>query len=446
MPTKHVNQSVAGRPTCGTIPGNSREMNTVHAFTETNSQSFRPTDRSRESSCSSRCGGAQDHSLPLRFILHVDADAFFASVEQALNPKLKGLPVMVGGTERGVVTAASYEARRYGVHSAMPVVRARRLCPQGIFLGPNFEAYREYSRRMFEIMGRYSPAIEATSIDEGYVDLTGTFKLHGAPPWEVAHRMLQEIRSTLDINASGGLAGDRTSAKMATGIAKPNGLLYLEPLLAYRVLGLLPVGKIPGVGKKAQRVLQSHGIKTVGDLAGASPVRVRRLLGKWGERMVEVAAGQSPRPIRDGPRQAQKSYSKDRTLASDTVDYVFVRSVARELAEKLAAKLRRDGRGATTITFKVRYSDFKDKSRSMSLREPTNANTEILACLDRLFWTTISRRIDIRQVGVKLSGIDRPSFQQNLFRAPRGTDILRDSAVDEIRERFGFDAIRSPVR
>ncbi|MBI5251212.1 MAG: DNA polymerase IV, partial [Desulfomonile tiedjei] len=182
-----------------------------------------------------------------RFILHVDADAFFASVEQALRPELKGLPVIVGGGDRGVVSAASYEARRYGVRSAMPVAHARRKCPRGIFLHPNFEAYRLFSSRMFAIMGEYSPLVEATSVDEGYIDLTGTLRLHKAPPWEVAHRILCRIRSSLGINASGGLASNRCWAKLATGIAKPNGLLYLESHNAMSFLGRLAVGEIPGV-------------------------------------------------------------------------------------------------------------------------------------------------------------------------------------------------------
>lgn len=156
-----------------------------------------------------------------RLILHVDADAFFASVEQALHPELKSRAAIVGGGERGVVSAASYEARRFGVHSTMPIVQARKLCPQAVFLDPNFQAYSEFSRRMFSIMRKYSPLVEATSVDEGYADLTGTLRLHQALPWEVAHRLLCEIRSTLDINVSGGLlARTRTWAKMATGPGK----------------------------------------------------------------------------------------------------------------------------------------------------------------------------------------------------------------------------------
>jgi DNA polymerase-4 len=376
-----------------------------------------------------------------RLVLHVDADAFFASVEQALQPEFKGKAVMVGGSDRGVVSAASYEARRYGVHSAMPVVQARRLCPHGVFLKPNFAAYKEFSRRMFRIMREYSPLVEVTSVDEGYMDLTGTLRLHRAAPWEVAHRILVDIRSQLGINVSGGLAGDKTAAKMATGIAKPNGLLYLEPELAPRLLGRLPVGAIPGVGKKAQNTLHRHGIRTVGDLAGVSKSWARSLLGLWGERLVETASGRRIRPVRSESHGAQKSYSKERTLAEDSVDYTFVRSVAREMAEKLIARLRADGMGASTVTFKVRYADFTDKSRSLSLKEPTNENQEILERLDSLFWKTITRSTSIRQVGVKLSGIDRPALQEDLFAPARTVRCQRDRAVDHIRNQFGFDAV-----
>lgn len=376
-----------------------------------------------------------------RLVLHVDADAFFASVEQVLQPELKGKAVLVGGSDRGVVSAASYEARRYGVHSAMPVVQARRLCPHGVFLKPNFPAYKQFSRQMFQIMREYSPVVEATSVDEGYMDLTGTLRLHRAAPWEIAHRVLVDIRSQLGINVSGGLAGSKTAAKMATGIAKPNGLLYLEPELAFRVLGRLRVGTIPGVGKKAQAILQRHGILTVSDLAGVPKPLARSLLGLWGERLVETASGRRIRPVRSESREAQKSYSQERTLAEDTVDYTFVRTVAREMAEKLIARLRADGKGSSTVTFKVRYADFTDKSRSVSLKQPTNENQEILARLDSLFWKTVTRGTLIRQVGVKLSGIDRPALQQDLFAPERTARYRRDKAVDHIRNQFGFEAV-----
>jgi nucleotidyltransferase/DNA polymerase involved in DNA repair len=374
-------------------------------------------------------------------ILHVDADAFFASIEQALNPKLKGRAVIVGGSDRGVVSAASYEARKYGVHSAMPMVQARRLCPHAVFCTPNSWAIRQFSRTMFRIMEKYSPAVERTSVDEGYVDLTGTLKLHKAPSWEVADRMLREIRSTLGINASGGVAMTRAWAKMATGLAKPNGLLYLEPSRASAIIGLLPVETIPGVGKRTEEILHHARIHTVSDLASARPESIRRMLGQWGERLIRIATGASSSHVCTQEPEAQKSYSKDRTLEADTTDYWFLKAVARELAEKLAARLRADEKGAGVITLKIRYKDFTDVSRSMSLKEPTNLNSEILDCIDRLFWVTITKRLPIRQVGVKLSGIGAPVLQTNLFDPLRPFRGERDRIVDIIRDRFGFDSV-----
>ena len=376
-----------------------------------------------------------------RLILHVDADAFFASVEQALRPGLKGRAVIVGGSDRGVVSAASYEARRFGVHSAMPIVQARKLCPHAIFLDPNFQAYSEFSRRMFEVMRKYSPVVEATSVDEGYADLTGTLRLHMASPWEVAHRLLCEIRSTLDINVSGGLAETRTWAKMATGLAKPNGLLYLESGGAAVVLGGLPVGAVPGVGKKGQEILERAGIVTVADLARAQPKSMSRLLGRWGERLIEIALGNDCRPVVAERQDSQKSYSKERTLERDTADYMFVRSVARELGEKLAAKVRADGKGAATVTLKIRYADFTDCGRSISLKEPTNLTREILRLIDLLLRKTITRNAKVRQVGVKLSGIGHPVLQMDLFDPNGSLHSRKDLAVDTIRHRFGFGSI-----
>jgi DNA polymerase IV len=378
----------------------------------------------------------------IRYILHVDADAFFASVEQAIHPELKGLPVIVGGSDRGVVSAASYEARRFGVHSAMPIAQARKLCPQAVFQDPDFQAYTDFSRRMFDIMRGFSPAVEVTSVDEGYIDLTGTLKLHKAPAWEIAHRILSEIRADLDINVSGGLAGTRTGAKMATGLAKPNGLLYLEPARSSQILKGLPVGSIPGIGKKSQEILKRHRILTIGDLLAAPNPLINRLFGRWSDRLLEIASGNDSRTVAQDSRGERKSYSRDRTLDQDTGDLAHVWSVAAGLAEKLAARLRGDGKSARTITFKVRYADFAEKGRSVSLKTPTDANREILAVLFKLFSETVMRRKKVRQVGVKLSGLGNPVFQTDLFDPGRSTYRQRDRAVDHIRKRFGFQAVR----
>jgi len=296
---------------------------------------------------------------------------------------------------------------------------------------------------MFEILRKYSPTVEATSIDEGYVDLSGTLRMHKAPPWAVAHRMLMEIRSRLKINVSGGIAGSKSAAKMTTGLAKPNGLLYLRPDRAFVILRRLPVKAIPGVGKRAEELLKRSGILTVGDLADSNPERVKSLLGRWGTSLLEIACGRDQRPVESEARQPQKSYSKDRTLARDTNDQAFLRFVACELAEKLTAKLRSENKAAATVSLRVRYSDFSETIRSRSLKEATNENKEIVDCLERLFADTVKPKAMVRLVGVKLSGIAPPSIQRNMFDDTLAQRLQRDHAVDFIRDRFGFEAIRT---
>ncbi len=379
-------------------------------------------------------------------ILHVDADAFFASVEQALQPELKGYPVIVGGGDRGVVSAASYEARRFGVKSAMPIVAARKLCPKAIFLPPNFRAYSDYSSRMFEIMARYSPSIQRTSIDEGYVDLSGTERLHKAPPWEIAHRILQEIRETLRINVSGGLAATKCWAKISTELAKPNGLLWMNPETAHLVIFSLPVGMIPGVGKKTESLLNQEGIYFIRELVLAAPHLVRHLLGSWGPRLVGMARGEQSRNSFATNSGAQKSYSKDRTLEADTKDYGYVFSVARHLLERLAAKLRRDGKAAATLTIRIRYKDFKEHSRSTGVKPASNVTSELLAVLEREFRKAITGRFAIRLVGVKLSGICNDCVQTNLFDDSLPKKQALDRAVDQIRQKHGYDTVQFAYR
>jgi DNA polymerase-4 len=384
-------------------------------------------------------------SSATREILHVDADAFFASVEQALKPELRGLPVIVGGGNRGVVSAASYEARPFGVKSAMPMVTARRLCPGAVFLPPNFRAYSDYSARMFRIMGRYSPSVLRASVDEGYMDLTGTERLHGAPPWEIAHRILQDIRRELGINVSGGLAASKCWAKIATELAKPNGLLWLNPETAHSIMYSLPVGMIPGVGKKTEAILKGQGVHLIKDLVSAPANLIRRVLGSWGPRLVETARGERHGEI-FAASEGQKSYSKDRTLDADTRDYDFVLSVARHLLEQLAGKLRRDGKAAGTLTIKVRYKDFKENSRSRAIKPASNVTSNLLAALDGEFPRAITSRAPIRLIGVKLSGICEGPIQTNLFDASLPKKQALDKAVDKIRQKHGYDTVKYAYR
>ncbi len=374
-------------------------------------------------------------------ILHVDADAFFASVEQALDPSLKGRKVIVGGTNRGVVSAASYEARKFGVRSAMPVAQARRLCPDAVFLSPNFKAYKEYSNTLFDIIDKYSPLVERTSVDEGYVDLGGTLKLHRAPPWEIAHRILCEIRESLDINCSGGLACSRTFAKMATNLAKPNGLIYLSADNIMKIMGNMPAAAIPGIGRKAEEKLRRNGILTVRDLTMADPEILKNLLGAWAEKLVEKISCVKKERLSTREKTSQKSYSKDRTLAEDTYDYEMVKGIAGRLLEGLAQKLRSHQRAAATITLKIKYKDFSRVSKSITLKQATNINTDLLDCLERLFPRTITKGLAIRQVGVSLSGVKSPMIQMNLFDMDKEKMMNRDILADVIRDKYGFDAI-----
>jgi DNA polymerase-4 len=371
----------------------------------------------------------------------VDADAFFVSVEQALNPSLKGLPVIVGGTDRGVVSAASYEARKFGVRSATPIAQARRLCPDAIFLKPNFKAYKEYSSSIFEIIGKYSPIVEQTSVDEGYVDLGGSLRLHGGAPWEVAHRILTEIRESLEINCSGGLSSTKTYAKMATNLAKPNGLIYLTHEQAFKVLGNLPVGAIPGVGEKAEAKLRRNGIYTVRDLTLADPLFLSGLLGAWGEKLADKAAGRGSHILRVKSLDGQKSYSKERTLDKDATDHEMVKRIARTLLEGLGARLRVHEKAASTVTFKIRRKDFSEVSKSMTMKQPANSNSDLLNCLETLFKKTLGDGSAIRRVGVSLSGISKPLVQLNLFEPQRVRNMARDAITDQIRGKFGFNTV-----
>lgn len=373
-------------------------------------------------------------------ILHIDADAFFVSVEQVLRPDLKGLPVVVGGSDRGVVSSASYEARRYGIRSAMPIVQAARLCPQAVFLRPNFDAYKKFSVQMFAVMRRHSPRVETTSIDEGYIDLTGTLRLNKGSPVDVAGSIMGRIRDSLGINVSGGLAVNRIWSKMATDHAKPNGLLYLEPGKEVALLGNNSVGTIPGIGKRSEETLVRNKIKTVSDLLEAPISILNACLGRWGEKLFRSFSLSGN--ISENANYFRKSYSMERTLDADTTDCAFLHTKARELTEKLAAGLRADKRGATTIALKIRYSNFEDKINTMNLKYPTNENSRLVRAVDRLFGRMIMTSRPVRQIGVKLAGIDEPVFQEELFDAHTFDCRKKDVVIDVIRSKFGFDCVK----
>ena len=298
----------------------------------------------------------------MRWYFHVDMDAFFASVEQALDPALKGKPVIVGGRDgRGVVTSASYEARKYGVHSAMPGFEAKKLCPQGIFLPNRRRVYSEFSKKIFAILEQYSPEIHAISIDEGVVDLTGTEKLFGPPP-KTAQKIIERIRTELGLPASGGLSGSRVVAKIAATLSKPNGFLHVPFGSEEAFLSPLPVETIPGVGPKTHKELLRRGVKTIGDLLRNPELR-RRFLDLDGH--------------------SQEGRSHDHSIGSETTLDIPLEQreemerVLWELVEEVGRRLRQEDLYARCITAKIRYTNFKTITRSRTLSTPTCFDREI---------------------------------------------------------------------
>jgi DNA polymerase-4 len=374
-------------------------------------------------------------------ILHIDLDAFFASVEQVRDPRLRGRPVIVGGNPdgRGVVSAASYEARKFGVHSAMPMARAKRLCPDAVFLRGDFRLYGAASRAVLRILREHSPRVEAVSIDEAVLDLGGLRRLFG-PPVDVADRIRREIRDRLRLSASMGLSTNRLVSKVASDFAKPGALVRVDAGYEARFLAPLPIGRLPGVGKKMEVRLNDLGLFTVGDLAALDRRLVERAFGTGGLHLYRRARGEGSVTLRE--ERSPLSISRETTFETDTADRDRVEGALVALGERACRALRRAGMSARTVTVKIRYADFRTVSGSAPLAPPTAADHEILppalTALTRV-WT---RRARIRLVGIALSGFSRTPDQIDLFPRPdeeRGRALYR--AIDDIRERFGFESL-----
>ncbi len=375
-------------------------------------------------------------------ILHVDLDAFFASVEQVHDPRLKGRPVIVGGDPngRGVVSAASYEAREYGVHSAMPMARAKRLCPNGIFLRGDFRKYSAASREVRRILRDYTPRVEVVSIDEAYLDLGGLQRLFGAPI-DIADRIRREIEEKLRLSVSMGLSANKLVSKVASDCAKPGGLVHVIAGYEDRFLAPLPIGRLPGVGKKMEERLNNLGIFRVGDLAGIDRQLIEKIFGTNGLHLYRHAHGEGSVTFRE--EHVPSSISRETTFDTDTAERDYIEGTLFALIERACQALRETGMSTRTVTVKIRYSDFKTVTGSRTLKFSTATEHEIithaLGVLNRLW----SRRARIRLVGVSLSNLSLPPDQIDLF--SRGADGHRKKlygAIDDIRRRFGFDAIR----
>ena len=385
---------------------------------------------------------SSDETAPSTSILHVDMDAFFVSVELLHRPELRGKPVVVGGRpdQRGVVSAASYEARKYGIQSAMPLRTAARLCPHAVFLDGHHGLYGEWSDRIASILAKYSPVVEMTSIDEAYLDLSGTERLHG-PPIAAAHSLLREIWERTHLPSSAGLAATRLVAKVASDQAKPRGLLWVPAGSEAAFLAPLPVRKIPSIGKVTEAALRGLGIETVGQLADVPLERLEEVFGQWGTALHRKARGQDAYEFLVDAEP--KSISHNCTFGEDTDDLEQLNSTLSFLAQKAAKRLRDAGLHARTLTLTIRYAGFHTITRAHTLPAPTQVDAEILGAFKKLFEEHWDRRRKVRLLGVALATFSHGVAQLDLLDAGRREKLERLArAADRLRDRFGFSKVQ----
>ena len=376
-------------------------------------------------------------------ILHIDMDAFFASVEQLDHPELKGKALVVGGDSgRGVVAAASYEARRYGIHSAMPMFMARQRCPRLVIVSPRRGRYSEVSRSIMAILDRYSPIVEQVSIDEAYLDATGCSRLYGAAH-DMACAIKTDIRNKVNLTCSIGIAPLKFLAKIASDMQKPDGLTIIGRESVSGVIATLPVEKVPGVGKHAHQQLRQMGIVTLGDVRKIRRTFLVDRLGKFGHRLVGLAHGQDEATVT--PHSPTKSISTERTLAADTRDRERLKQNLLAQSQEVGRQLRRQRFLARTITLKLKDTDFKQTTRSVTLAHPSQSSETIYRTAEALM---ANQSIDkaVRLIGVGASALiaDTTPQQACLFpgieKKETGWEKI-DRAVDRIAERFGDSAI-----
>src|SRR5215475_16064089 len=328
---------------------------------------------------------ADDLSAPsVANILHVDMDAFFVSVELLDRPDLRGKPVVVGGRpdQRGVVSAASYEARKYGIHSAMPLRTAGKLCPHAVFLDGHHEKYHEWSDRTASILGRFSPIVEMVSVDEAYLDFAGTERMHG-PPLAATDKLLRTITRETRLPCSGGLATTRLTAKVASDQAKPRGLVCVAPGQEAAFLAPLAVRKIPGIGEVTERALRGLGIDTVEQLAELPQEKLEKIFGQWGDALYRKArGGDSYEFVIDAE---PKSISHNLTFGEDSDNVNEMATILSHLSQKACKRLREAGLAARTLTLTIRYAGFAKHTRAKTLAEPTQLDADIYAVFQELF-------------------------------------------------------------
>ena len=381
-----------------------------------------------------------------RTIFHVDMDAFFVSVEELFDPSLKGKAVVVGGQrhERGVVSAASYAARKFGVHSAMPLRTAAKLCPQAIFVDGHPERYRECSEKVYKVLTAFSPKVEMASIDEAYLDMTGTARLLG-PPLRAAHKLHRRMKEETLLNCSIGIGSSRLIAKVSSAQAKPNGVLWIVPGEESKFLAPLDVRDIPGVGKVMEKNLHGLGIKKVGELARLEESELEERFGKWGLALAGKARGEDAGGWFDtdvGADTAAKSISHEHTYNEDTADVNQLEATLMRLSEMVGRRLREANFYARTIQLKLRYQDFTTITRAHTLPAATQLDGEIFEQVRALFRKNWKPGRQVRLLGVQASSFESQPVQIDLLeggRQRRWKDAL--AAADRLRDKFGESSV-----
>ena len=376
-------------------------------------------------------------------IIHIDLDAFFVSVEQVFNPELKGKPVVVGGKPggRGVVAAASYEARAFGLHSAMPLKTASRLCPHAIFIEGSFPRYREASKKFMAILADFTPFLEPGGLDEAYLDVTGFESLHDS-----IHRMAvsirQRIQDELGLCASVGIASGKIIAKVASELSKPDGLIEVARGEEQAFLAPLGVGKLPGVGKKAERTLELLGIDTIGKLSVTPVAVLKRHLGVSGEGLHRSANGIDDRKVETSG--AAKSISRETTFGKDTRNRVYLKATLRYLGERVGADLRRQGKQARSINLKLRYADFTTLTRSYTPPQATDGDLMIfqtgLKLLDKAL---AAEKQPVRLIGIGVSNLVEAGGQLAMLDSSAQRQVQLNKTIDRIRQKYGFTSIQT---
>jgi len=379
----------------------------------------------------------------LRQILHIDLDAFFVSVEQMLNPELRGKAVVVGGhvDSRGIIAAASYEAREYGLKSGMSIAKAHRLCPHAIFVPGKFSHYIDASKKFMSILADFTPDIEPMGLDEAYLDMTG-FEPHYGPVKQTASMIKQRISSEIGITASIGISTSKVVSKVAANLCKPDGLLEVDPGDEQRLLAPLAIGKLPFVGPKTEKKFTGLGIKTVGDLAKWPVPLLQKMFGVHGQTLNLHAHGIDASLV--AAHQHIKSISRETTFAKNSLDHGYIKANLRYLSERVGAALRKEGKSAKCVSLKLRYADFETTSRSLTPKQPVDTNESIFATGMILLEKTLKiRRHLIRLIGIGVSNLIYKQSQLDIFDATLIKLEHLNATIDRIRSRYGYTAIQT---